>query len=271
MEQNNNAANTPVASSSTAQTNVVPVTPQDSPSKVSSPKDDIVFADKPKSNGMLLGMILLGILAVGGIGFGVWTMMDGNSQKEQLNSQISALKQQNEELMNRGNSVDEGADDEIDGSDSSPLKPKIISSNSEEIYNPMYSIRVSDLNNANVSNMTITIENGKVKSCWTNANECSITGIVGDIYKIEKIYKGNGGDDEKVGFLLTDGTVWYAPIYEENGTIRKELVAKKANINGYVEDIVGIDFCNTVNNYCNASTVFVMSDNSILNYDEAMF
>lgn len=117
MEQNNNAANTPVASSSTAQTNVAPVTPQDSPSKVSSPKDDVVFADKPKSNGMLLGMILLGILAVGGIGFGVWTMMDGNSQKEQLNSQISALKQQNEELQKEA--IEDISDDDITDSSSS--------------------------------------------------------------------------------------------------------------------------------------------------------
>ena len=99
MEQNNNTTNAPVVGSSTVQANAASVTPQGSSSKVSSSKDDVVFADKPKGNGMLLGMILLGVLAVGGIGFGVWTMMDGNSQKEQLNLQISALKQQNEELQ----------------------------------------------------------------------------------------------------------------------------------------------------------------------------
>lgn len=115
MEQNNNAANTPVASSSTAQTNVAPVTPQDSPSKVSSPKDDVVFADKPKSNGMLLGMILLGILAVGGIGFGVWTMMDGDSQKEALNIQVDTLKQQVNELQEKtNNTTTVTSDTEID-------------------------------------------------------------------------------------------------------------------------------------------------------------
>ncbi len=118
MEQNNNAASTPVASSSTAQTNVAPVTPQDSPSKMSSPKDDVVFADKPKSNGMLLGMILLGILAVGGIGFGAWAMMDGNAQKEVLNTQIDALKQQNDELQEKLSSVAVATiDKDVDASD----------------------------------------------------------------------------------------------------------------------------------------------------------
>lgn len=63
-----------------------------------------------KGKGALYGMVLLGILAVGGIGFGVWTMMDSNSQKEALNSQISSLKQQNSELSDQIASLQ----DEID-------------------------------------------------------------------------------------------------------------------------------------------------------------
>ncbi|MBR3132390.1 hypothetical protein IKG33_03210 [Candidatus Saccharibacteria bacterium] len=65
-------------------------------------KSDIVFNDKPKkSGGMILGMVLFAILAAGGIGFGVWAMMDGNAQKEQLNEQINTLKTQNNELMDK--------------------------------------------------------------------------------------------------------------------------------------------------------------------------
>lgn len=56
---------------------------------------------KKKGKGAILGMILLGILAVGGISFGVWEMLDANTQKEQLNSQISTLKQQNNELQGK--------------------------------------------------------------------------------------------------------------------------------------------------------------------------
>lgn len=56
---------------------------------------------KKGGNGMMIGMILAFILAVGGIGFGVWAMMDGNQQKEELNLQISTLKKQNSELMER--------------------------------------------------------------------------------------------------------------------------------------------------------------------------
>ena len=64
--------------------------------------NDVVFRDKPKMNkGMIVGMVCLALLAVGGISFGVWAMMDGNAQKEQLNSQIVTLKQQNSELQDK--------------------------------------------------------------------------------------------------------------------------------------------------------------------------
>ena len=53
---------------------------------------------KKSNKGMLLGMVLLGILAVGGIAFGVWEMMDGNKRVDDLNQQISTLKTQNNEL-----------------------------------------------------------------------------------------------------------------------------------------------------------------------------
>ena len=72
----------------------------------SRPGNDVVFQDKPKKNMiMILGMVLLGILAIGGIAFGVWEMMDGNAQMakkdeqiKELNSQISLLEQEKEEL-----------------------------------------------------------------------------------------------------------------------------------------------------------------------------
>ena len=75
--------------------------------------DEIVFRDKPeKSHGMLYGMILLAILAAGGIGFGVWAMLDGNAQKakrddqiKELNNRISLLEQEKDELESQVESL----------------------------------------------------------------------------------------------------------------------------------------------------------------------
>lgn len=42
--------------------------------------------------GWILGLVLLAIIAVGGIGFGVWAYMDGSAQRDALNEQINDLK-----------------------------------------------------------------------------------------------------------------------------------------------------------------------------------
>ena len=100
----------------------------------STPGEDIVFRDVDKKRkGMIIGMICLAILAAGGIGFGVWAYMDGNSRVEALNSQINTLKIQKdtldeqvealkgqsckasdelEESMNPGNKASEGVETE---------------------------------------------------------------------------------------------------------------------------------------------------------------
>ena len=54
-----------------------------------------------KGHGMLVGLILCLLIAAGGIGFGVWAWMDGNTQKDALNSQIAELKKQNNELREK--------------------------------------------------------------------------------------------------------------------------------------------------------------------------
>ncbi len=62
--------------------------------------------------GTIYGMIFFAILAIAGIGFGVWTMMDGNTQKDSLNSQISTLKQQNNDLMDKISDMSEQEEEE---------------------------------------------------------------------------------------------------------------------------------------------------------------
>lgn len=81
---------------------VRPVTPTTPATSASEPTFDngpsVVDSKGGKKTGWILAVVLLLIVAIGGVGFGVWAMMDGNTQKEQLNSQISTLKKQNSEL-----------------------------------------------------------------------------------------------------------------------------------------------------------------------------
>lgn len=88
MEQEGNAANNQTS---------VPVSVSEQNGMMTAETSD----KKKTGNGMLIGMILCALIAVCGIGFGVWAMIDGNVQKEQLNSQISTLKSQNNELKDK--------------------------------------------------------------------------------------------------------------------------------------------------------------------------
>lgn len=77
-----------------------------------SGSDDVVFSNKPKpSKGMIVALVCAIVLAVGGIGFGVWAMMDGGIQKEQLNSRISDLAARNSELQKQLDEIVERDED----------------------------------------------------------------------------------------------------------------------------------------------------------------
>lgn len=53
---------------------------------------------KTKNSGMLIGLIVLAIVALGGIGFGVWAMVDGNNRVADVNEKMDDLKKQNDNL-----------------------------------------------------------------------------------------------------------------------------------------------------------------------------
>ena len=98
--------NTPTTPRPSTSTPIAPrptVAPVPNPEKTPAVEPNTMSTNLPKKNnkGMILGMILLAIIAVAGIAFGVWTMLDSNTQKDQLNSQITALKAQNNSLQDQ--------------------------------------------------------------------------------------------------------------------------------------------------------------------------
>lgn len=84
---------------------VKPAAPAGGPTFDNGPS--VVDGKGSKKTGWILAVVFLLIVAAGGVGFGVWAMMDGNAQKAALNSQISALKQQNNDLQDK---LDNGGD-----------------------------------------------------------------------------------------------------------------------------------------------------------------
>lgn len=98
-------------------------------------------APKKKSSVTLLSIILLLILALGGIGFGVWAFMDGNAQKDKLNNQITSLRQEistltekNVELQDTIDSLKAGGSSSQDSSDGTSDSTSTDDTDTEEGY-----------------------------------------------------------------------------------------------------------------------------------------
>ena len=77
-------------------------TEQDAIERAAVKQAELVNYEKNKANkGLLFGLILCLILAIGGIGFGVYEMIDGNAKVDKLNKQNNALQVQNNELAEK--------------------------------------------------------------------------------------------------------------------------------------------------------------------------
>lgn len=224
---------------------------------------------KKKGKGAVLGMILLGILAVGGISFGIWEMLEVNTQKEQLNSQINILKQQNNELQDKLSEADDGiavVDADID--DSSVLNPVITSNNAEQSFITSFiSTAIGDGGKA----LHVNIKDGAIESCDIVGGDatttCEITGLNGEVYKVIEFGRGQDKTMNKLGFIMNDGTVWYLSLSDaiNNGNFN---IQGSLKLNGFVTDAIRIQVVGTSSGHF--STIFVMSDGSTVELDESM-
>ena len=242
--------------------------------------NDVVFQDVPKKNhGMLYGMILLAILAAGGIGFGVWAMLDGNSRAQKKDEQISQLQSQ---LAEKSEVVVEDDTTVVDdGGNVSSSENPIIKATPPAQFELRHSISVVSTGSPNGATMTFSaVDGGSLECRFPNSvvtGGCTISGVPDGIYKIMTIRQGNGIGSEKIGFLMKDGTVWFAPIYNNsdvNTGVNTNLQAKRINIDGFIKDVVEVAYASDINELTSGSgfsTVFVMSDNSLVKYDDSLF
>lgn len=280
-DQNTNTVQNTAGASTVANVSSASSTPlaaSDATMKSSKAGGDVVFQDKPKKNmGVILTIVLLALLAAGGIGFGVWAMMDGNSQVAKKDEQIAGLRGQ---LAEKSEAVDYEVVSDNDQGIGLSENP-VIKAALPTRYTIRHSIPVVSAESPNGATMTFSSTDGGNLTCRfpdaTGIGGCTVDGVPEGIYKIMTLHEGNGIGSEKVGFLMKDGTVWFAPIYnngDANIGVNTNLQAKKVNIDGFIKDIVEISVESDVNEPTGGSgfsTVFVMSDNSLIEYDDSLF
>lgn len=283
MEPNQNTAGVPGASAAgqnmaAAPAQNVTAAPVQGVTSESLSKGNMMAApanEKKKSgSGMLIGLILCLLLAVGGIGFGVWMMMDGNTQKDALNQQISVLKKQNNELQKQ---IDEGA-----GLSKNPV---IESSKLREDYSAELSFESSLISNyGEIYVVDVWVENGEIGGCEIGSrtisggsyltekvSDCNISGLDGEVFNVVEFGAGQDNSSNRIGFIMEDGTVKYTlPIFD---AIKANDFGVKGSvkIDGIVTGAVDVQLRNTSVGYGGyGATVFILGDGSYVLFDQSM-
>ena len=236
----------------------------------------------PKKATIKLGTFLLIIVALAGIGFGAWAMYSKITETNDLNTQISNLKKRNNELeeqLDGGTVVGPGGD----GSGITTSNPVITSVASGEAYQINFNSSKIDIGDDNYRMIQLGVRDGALNLCSVNVGNyygsqiygdgnfestCQIDNLSGEIYKIVEFGEGRDINGFYVGFIMTDGSVWYVPMSELSEGY--EYTARKMNFDEYVINTVDV----TVNLYDQGdsypSTVFVLRDGATVRFSNMM-
>lgn len=244
--------------------------------------EDIVFRSQPegsKSKGMLIGMICFAILAIGGIGFGVWAMMDGNDKVAKKDEQISDL---NSQLAEKEAMV---GDETIGDENIAHANPIIKSTDPTEEYTLyLHSLSPGQVEGADV--VDIKAKNGVVEECKlgklgvtsgtntlgtiTPVGDCDISGLEGEIFKIVEFGSGQDHSNTRIGFIMTDGSVKYTLPIQEAVSNNDFGIKGNLGIDGEVSDVLDASIYEVELYTGYVSSIFILKDGSFVKFDESM-
>ncbi len=222
-------------------------------------------------NGFKIATVIASIIAVCGIGFGVYGMV----QSSQKDNQISDLKIQVEDSNGKVTALET---DEIKISESSQTitisdsaikkQNPVISAVAPKKYSLFFGGSWGD------RSLNLYVQDGGVTECYINSGgkmekNCSIVGITGKIYKVVEIGEGQAAIDDKVAFIMEDGSVEYLSLID---ALEKDdfNIRGKLKIDGFVVDAIhaGVGFEDVSVGY--GTTIFVLSDGSYIQYEPSM-
>ena len=251
-----------------------------------------VAAKASSGNGLKITAIITSILAICGVGFGVYGMMQGM----QKDSQISDLKIQ---IEGQDGKVTTLETDEIKISDDSQTitindtkksNPTISGEGSTQYLittdTPYYPVDDTDYY------VSLVLKDGAINSCnlFTHKSEwvgndmtvenkfygnCEgINGISGKIYKAVIAGRGQSSQSSNLAFIMEDGTVSYIPAKDfveaaVNGETAE--IKGKLKIDGFVVDAINANVGSSEQptSYYGA-TIMVLSDGSYLEFSDSM-
>ena len=253
-------------------------------------------AGKKESKGMMMGMIMCSVLAIVGIGFGVYGMTKKPEEKPaestantELETELSEIKQKYSVLQNyvkeleaSGTEVPEEAKSatETPASTSASFHNAIIASNDATILTQTF--QSDDYYNERRS-ISIDVSNGEITWCKIfkpsednygkkDIGDCKIEGLSGRISAISQM--GNTQMSwPYIGFLMEDGSVEYVSAFDLTDKFTASAGKLNIEFNKPVTNIinsVGVKANNPDAVGGHQTTVFYHSDGSFSVFNDSM-
>lgn len=234
---------------------------------------------KPKNKtGMIIGMVACIVLAIGGVGFGVYGMMQKSNHTSDMKVEIKNADGQITALETDKISISDDKKTITIADTNVETKNPIISAKSPLIYQLSFTSGVFSTGTTSTS-VDISVRDGEIIYCqlysgsYDNrraSKECAVNGLSGKIYKVLEAGEGHDPYDDKIIFILEDGSVDFFPLSDIANSSNLKIKGK-AKINGFVTDAIRISVAEKGYAGGGSSTVFILSDGSIARYDETMF
>lgn len=243
-----------------------------------------IAAPAKGGKGSAVGMVVCGILAIAGVGFGVYGMMNKPAAQD--------LKIQVKDTNGEITTIDASKIEKTDGgktitiTDGAAKASNIIIKNSEtreysrSLESWGRSIVYTERGSFDTATFSIDMKDGKIteNGCRvllqssedmyiSDSYYCTISGLSGKISKAVLAASGHepGESNTRIVFLMEDGTVQYVTTTELLDN-REGVVAKDLNLEGFIADIVFAGAHDKDSMYGFATTLFVKSDGSVIDF-----
>ncbi len=221
------------------------------------------MTQKKSGKGMLYGMIIFAILAIGGISFGVWAMLDGNSKVANLEKQVTDLRAQNNKLLEQ---LAEGGE-KNDGSTTTIYNnPVVVSQDTSKEYSVNFSSSVIDNKSVNISVINGVVQSCKVLDGGIGSIDCVVPEFDKKIYYVTEFGAGQDNSGNYVGFIMDDGTVKYVSLNDliNNSVTVGNLIISGPVVNAIKGEVVRSDGIGY------GTTFFVLNDGSFVEFHNSM-
>lgn len=238
---------------------LAPVQAASQPEQLAQPvagaQSDIVLGgNKEKKNFSTIIMAVLAILAVAGVAFGVVMMLNRGTGGGTVSGSFANPVVKDPTGANTWSEYYESSRLYVNGTKAVGIIVKDGEVDSCEIQGLV----------------EVPTEDGKGTMTEGSTLECVVSGLVKEIYKIVEFGRGTSPEEFNLGFIMTDGSVYYintASAIQNNSFAVKGPV----NVGGYVVDAIKIDIAPTDENPGGGlSSAFILQDGSIVEFDNSM-